>query len=198
MAITPTQQEQDGAGLLADFKPTPAGAPWYLLAVSGAVSAVIGAVVLAYPDPSVKLLGVFVGIDLLIGGTLLVARGFADGSDEAGGVAEVVIGILALVAGLIVIRNPGESVVLVAVAFAIYLVVHGAVVMSRGLIHHRNRMATLARGAVLAIAGTVILCWPDISLKTLTVLAGIALLLQGVVALVEAFHQRSHPPATAS
>jgi uncharacterized membrane protein HdeD (DUF308 family) len=49
---------------------------------------------------------------------------------------------------------------------------------------------------VLAAAGTVILCWPDIGLTTLAVLVGIALCLQGLVELLEAFLLRSlkrHP-----
>src|SRR4051794_8431186 len=47
---------------------------WYLLAISGAISAVVGVLVIAYPSPSVKLLGVFLGIELLLGGILPLAR----------------------------------------------------------------------------------------------------------------------------
>jgi uncharacterized membrane protein HdeD (DUF308 family) len=168
-----------------------AGRVWYLFAISGFVSVVIGILVLAYPDPSVKLLGVFLGIDLLVVGGLLIIRGLAKDADADAAPAAVLLGTIALIAGLVVIRNPAESLTLLAVAFGIYLVVAGAVTLGHGIVNRAHRGATLCRGAVLVAAGTVILSWPDISLRTLAVLAGIALVLQGAIEIGEAFLLRS-------
>jgi uncharacterized membrane protein HdeD (DUF308 family) len=162
---------------------------WYLFAVSGAVSLVIGVLVLAYPSPSIKLLGVFLGIDLLIAGVLLIARAMSGGEETRA--AEMLLGTLALIAGLIVVRNPARSLELLTLAFAVYLVVAGALALGRGLVHSRQRWSTLARGAVLVAAGTVIISWPEMSVKTLTVLAGIALILQGAMEVAEGFALRS-------
>jgi uncharacterized membrane protein HdeD (DUF308 family) len=171
---------------------------WYLFAVSGAVSAVIGILVLVYPDPSVKLLGVFIGIDLLIVGVLLIVRGAASRSDPSAGPAEILLGTLALIAGLIVIRNPGDSLVLLAVAFAAYLIVAGSLALAAALVNREGRGTALARGLVLVAAGAVIIAWPDISVKTLTVLAGIALILQGAAEIAEALLLRGLRRAGAS
>jgi uncharacterized membrane protein HdeD (DUF308 family) len=190
MAITP--ETQDGAAALTDDAQEGVRELcklWYLFVISGVVSAGVGLLVLVYPDPSLKLLGVFLGIDLVIAGTIAIVRSISrrDGNE----LSEIVVGILALVAGLIVIRNPGKSLVLLAMAFAIYLVVAGAVAIARGLARREGRGVALAGGAVLVTAGVVILAWPDISLKTLAVLVGLALILQGVVEIGEGLLVRS-------
>jgi uncharacterized membrane protein HdeD (DUF308 family) len=160
---------------------------WHLVAILGLVNLVVGIFVLAYPDPSLKLLGVLLGIDLLIGAVVLIAR---SGDPEMGSGA-LMLGALSLIGGLLLIRNPGGSLAVLAIAFGIYLVVAGALALGQGLVHRERRWASLGRGAVLVAAGTVIISWPDISLKTLTVLAGISLVLHGIVELVEAFALRS-------
>jgi uncharacterized membrane protein HdeD (DUF308 family) len=165
-------------------------AHWYLLAISGAVSAIIGILVLAYPDPSVKLLGVFLGIDLLIAGLLLVLRGPGSGSDGSRTTA-IVLGTLALVAGVLVIRNPGKSVALLAIAFGLYLIVAGALTVARALGKSERRGVGVVHGLVVLAAGIVIVAWPDLGLKTLAVLIGIALLLQGAFEIAEAFLLRA-------
>ena len=194
MAIVRARTAHDGdpgePGAVQPVEPVEIARYWYLLAISGLVSLVIGVLVLAYPDPSLKLLGVFLGIDLLLGGVLLIVRGASSREDPAGP-AGILLGTLALIAGLIVIRNPGESLVLLALAFAIYLIVAGALALAHGLVTREGRGAALGRGVVLIAAGTVIISWPDISLTTLAVLAGIALVLQGAVEVAEAFLARS-------
>ena len=170
---------------------------WYLVGISGLVSAVIGVLVLAYPDPSLKLLGVFLGIDLLLAGILMIVRGVQDKTGETGGLALILLGTLGLIAGLVVIRNPGKSLVLLAMAFAIYLVVAGALALGRGIADSERRWATIGRGVVLVAVGVVIISVPDISLRTLAVLAGIGLVLQGAIEIGEAFILRSlHRAAT--
>jgi|tagenome__1003787_1003787.scaffolds.fasta_scaffold20537556_2 uncharacterized membrane protein HdeD (DUF308 family) len=165
-----------------------AGRAWYLFAVSGVVSGAIGVLVLAYPGPSLKLLGVFLGIDLIAGGVLSIVHGT---SSRESGSALVMLGTLAVIAGLLVIRNPGHSIALLALAFAIYLIVAGSLALGGGIVHRNGRARALVRGAVLVTAGTVIISWPEPSLKTLTVLIGIALLLQGVVEIAEGFALRA-------
>jgi uncharacterized membrane protein HdeD (DUF308 family) len=163
---------------------------WHLVAISGVVSLTVGVLVLAYPDPSIKLLGVFLGIDLLLGGVLLIVRGVSSRAGENGTPA-LVLGVLALIAGVVVIRNPGESLVLLVLAFAIYLIAAGALALAQAVAIAEQRGALLVRGVVLIAAGTVIVAWPDISLTTLAVLCGIALCLRGALEIGEAFVLRS-------
>lgn len=193
MAITPTEARYDGSGAArpADVDPDDTTRLWYLVGLSGAISAAIGVLVLAYPNPSVKVLGVFLGINLLAAGVLFVVRGVSSPDDDETRTGAMLLGTLGVIAGIIVIRNPDKSLVLLAMAFAIYLVVAGAVALGHGLVRREHRWATLARGAILVAAGTLILSWPDIGLKTLAVLTGITLVLQGAFEIGEAFVLRS-------
>ncbi|HKP89231.1 MAG TPA: DUF308 domain-containing protein [Thermoleophilaceae bacterium] len=159
---------------------------WQLLAVSGTVSLVFGVLVLTHPDPSIKLLGALLGIDLLIAGVLFIIRGAASDSDAEAGPYAILLGILALIAGLVVIRNPTKSLSLLVMAFAIYLIVAGAVMLGQGLVHRVHRSPRIVGGLVLVTAGTLIVAWHDPDLGVLAVLAGITLVLQGLVGIASA------------
>jgi uncharacterized membrane protein HdeD (DUF308 family) len=184
MATAPATMEHEGAGGASAAEREGLNA-WYLLAISGVVSAVIGILVLAYPDPSLKLLGVFLGIDLLIAGVLLILY---DGDART---ATVVMGTLALLAGVLVIRNPGKSIALLAIAFGLYLIVAGALTLGRVLGGGERRGIGAIHGLVALAVGIVIVAWPDVGLKTLTLLIGVALILQGAFELLEAFVLRA-------
>jgi uncharacterized membrane protein HdeD (DUF308 family) len=157
--------------------------PWYLPAIAGVVSLVIGVVVLAYPEPSLKLLAVFLGIDLLIVGLTLIVGGAARGA----GAPAVVLGVVALIGGVIVLRHPGNTVAVLALALSIYLIAAGALDVGRALATDTLSWRTIGRGALLVAAGTLIVAWPDISLKTFALLAGLALLVQAAVDIGEAY-----------
>ena len=170
----------------------PADGPyWYAFALAGVVSLVLGVVVIAYPDPSLELLGLFVGIDLLIVAVAGIIRGVASLPESESAQGTLLLGIVGLIAGAIVIRNPGDTIILLAITLAIYLIVAGALSLAEAIISSRHRLMSLVKGLVLAGIGTVMLCWPDPSLDALVILAGIALCLQGVVDLGEAFLLRA-------
>ncbi len=193
MAITPTYEASGGpqgpAGVTRVTEEA-AGRLWPLFVTAGVLSAAIGILVLAYPDPSIKLLGVFLGIDLLASGVLLIVRGFA-GRRDGDTSGAILLGTVAVIAGVIVIRNPGESLALLAIAFGIFLIVAGALALGEGIVRRTGRGRNLAKGGVLLAAGIVIVAWPDISLRTLAVLAGISLILQGVGEIAEGMLVRS-------
>ena len=164
---------------------------WYAFALAGVVSLVLGVLVIAYPDPSLDLLGVLIGIDLMVVAVAGIIRGVASLSRSEPGQGTLLLGIVALIAGAIVIRNPGNTIILLAITLAIYLIVAGALSLADAIISSRHRLASLLKGLVLAGAGTVMLCWPDPSLDALVILAGVSLCLHGVVDLVEAFLLRA-------
>jgi uncharacterized membrane protein HdeD (DUF308 family) len=166
---------------------------WYLFVVTGLFSFVVGVILLLDRHASVKLLGVLIGLDLLFAGVTLLARGLSsDRDDDASPAATLLLGTLALVAGVIVVRNPGESLVVLVLALAIYLIVAGALALSHALVRPKGRTTALVKGIVFVAAGTVIVSWPEITSATLAVLAGIALCLQGAVEIAEGLILRHH------
>ena len=164
---------------------------WYLLVLTGLVSVGIGAVVVAHPSRSLETLSVLVGIYLLIASAVLIVRAV---TDEQRGPAGILIGIVALIAGVVVIRHPGQSVVLVALVIGIYFLIEGALDLARAIMWP-PRGLYLLRGALLIAAGTLIVASPEISVKTLAIVTGIALMVGGAFQIAEGFILRSQQRA---
>lgn len=160
---------------------------WYLVAISGAIGLVVGVIVLAEPSRSLKALAVIVGIYLLLLGVLLFVRTIAE---EDRGPSGMLLGILSLIAGLVVIRHPSQSVVVVSMALGIYFIVAGALNLARAIIGPRRLVALIA-GIVLTAAGILITSSPHISVKTLALFTGIALCLQGGIQIGESLLLRA-------
>jgi uncharacterized membrane protein HdeD (DUF308 family) len=165
---------------------------WYLLLVAGVMSVVIGVLVLAYPR-SLEALCVILGIYLLAAGVLLIVQTVSDQERGAGG---LLLGILSLIAGIVVIRHPSQSLVAVALAVGLYFLVVGALDLARAITGPR-RLSALLHGIIGITAAVIILASPHIGVTTLAILAGIALCLHGAFQIVDAFALRGHGPAAA-
>jgi uncharacterized membrane protein HdeD (DUF308 family) len=161
---------------------------WYLLLIAGVISVAVGVLVLAYPSPSLNALCVILGIYLLVGGVLSIVATVSDADRGAGG---VLLGILALIAGIVVIRHPSQSLVAVALAIGLWFLVAGALDLARAITGPR-RLSALIRGTLLIAVACIILASPHITVTTLAVLAGIGLLIHGAIQIAEAFMLRSH------
>jgi uncharacterized membrane protein HdeD (DUF308 family) len=160
---------------------------WYLPVISGLIGVAVGVIVLADPSRSLKALAVIVGIYLLVIGVIVIAR---TASDEDRGSGGILLGILSLIAGVVVIRHPGQSIVVVSMALGIYFLAAGALNLARAIIGPR-RLPALIAGVLLIAAGVVITSSPEISVKTLALFTGIALLGQGVIQIGEGLMLRS-------
>jgi uncharacterized membrane protein HdeD (DUF308 family) len=160
---------------------------WWLLAATGAFGLIVGILVLSDPSRSLKTLAVILGVYLLLIGTLVIVRTATDEDRGAGG---FVLGAVTLIAGVILIRHPGQSIVLISMALGVYFLIDGALALARAIVGP-GRLVALIRGVVLVAAGVVITSSPDISVKTLALFTGIALCLEGTIQIVEALMLRS-------
>jgi uncharacterized membrane protein HdeD (DUF308 family) len=166
---------------------------WSTLVVAGVFSLVVGAVVIAYPSPSLKTLALFTGVYLLLAGIALLVRTFS--GDTEPGSPGFFIGVMALIAGIVVIKHPGGSLAAVTLVVGTLLVVTGAVDLAHGVVHAEGRALRLVRAVFLIAGGTVILSVPKMSVGTLAALVGISICLQGAVQICEGFLLRAHRPA---
>src|ERR1700691_420799 len=96
---------------------------WWLGLIVGMISLIGGVVLIAYPGPTLTVVALLVGIELLIGGVFLIvgALGQPSGSRLGG----VLGGVLAMIAGVIVLRHPSDSILVVALAVGLYLILAG-------------------------------------------------------------------------
>jgi uncharacterized membrane protein HdeD (DUF308 family) len=162
---------------------------WWLLLLGGAVSVVIGILLLVWPSRTLEVIAILLGIELLLVGGIQV--GLAFGEPTRSRTSALLRGAFAGIAGLIVIRHPGGSLTVIALAIGIYLVLAGVM---KGVSAFEGSVGRgwLLAGAVLDLAiGVLIVAWPQFGVTSLAVLVGITLVLRGALECASAFALRS-------
>ena len=174
-------------------------ANWWLFLLIGLVSTIAGVLAIAYPDLTLMAIGIFAGVSLLFLGAMDIVEAIA-GTPESRALSTIV-GVLSLLAGLICLRRPGESLLAIVVVLGIYLVVAGVIRFVRSFSEREDRALTMGMAILDVILGILILSLPGLSLVTLAVLFAISLLAHGIFSIMLAFRLRSvghRPPGTAA
>lgn len=166
-----------------------------LLIVAGVLGTIAGILALVFPDLTLLALALIAGINLLLLGALSLVDAFSDDGDTAARVFAALLGLLGIMAGLVVMRRPGESLLAVLLVLGIWLVVTGIVDLVRALANARDRGLRLLAAAADLVLGGLILALPDVSLKTLALLIGIAFIVRGVLSVVRGLALRRAVPA---
>jgi uncharacterized membrane protein HdeD (DUF308 family) len=167
---------------------------WMWLLGLGAVSVILGIIVLAWPDRTLRVVGVLFGIFLLVSGIIEILVAFAPEIRTSTRVLSVLVGVLSILLGLICFRGPLESVLLLALWIGFSWLITGItrIVAAASAEFVPYRGWQIFGGALLAIAGIVVIVSPLASIAALAVLAGIWLLVLGIWQIVEAFVLRRH------
>jgi uncharacterized membrane protein HdeD (DUF308 family) len=153
---------------------------WILLA-HGLVALVAGVLLLAWPDRTLLLIAVVLGVYLCVVGVLQTIRAL----DTPGLLAmeraiAATLGLLAVAAGAIAIARPDSSVLAVALAAGIYLIVVGLAAGVSAVREPEARVAHAALALINFVAGVLVVAWPDVTVTVVAVVLGIALVLRGV------------------
>lgn len=163
---------------------------WWLLAIIGALSVIVGFVALIYPGPTLLVVGLLFGIWLLIWGAFSIYRGAAFEGATLWRVLSVVIGVLGVLAGMVLIVRPGQSVLTLVFVLGIWWIVTGILEFIQGVAVKEYRWTNIILGFIGAVAGIIILAWPGIGLVVLVFVVGFTLIFRGVLELVLAFQLR--------
>ena len=166
-----------------------------ILIVAGVLGTIAGILALVYPDITLLALALIAGINLLLLGALSLVDAFSDGGDTTTRVLAAVLGLLGIIAGLVVMRRPGESLLAVLIVLGIWLVVTGIVDLVRAVAHAANRGFRLLAAVVDIVLGGLILALPDVSLKTLALLIGVAFIVRGLLSVWGGIVLRRTAPA---
>jgi uncharacterized membrane protein HdeD (DUF308 family) len=168
-----------------------------VLIVAGVLSVIAGVLAIAYPDITLLALALIAGINLVLLGVMALIDAFADEIDTAGRVLAGVLGLLGIIAGIVVMRRPGESLLALLLIIGVWLVVSGIVDLLRAFTRAGERGLRALSAAFDLVLGILILAWPELSLTTLAVFVGIAFVIRGIIAALMGWRLRreAHPPA---
>jgi uncharacterized membrane protein HdeD (DUF308 family) len=163
---------------------------WWVFALLGGAAIVAGVLALAYPDITLRALGIILGAYLLVWGIFTLAAAFAPGTPTPMAVLRVLVGFLGLLAGLICLVRPGASELALLIAFSFWFILIGIADLMRAMASTQNSGWVVLLGLVSIAAGVVILGNPDIGLTTLALLVGIGLLVRGTLEIIVGFTLR--------
>ena len=153
---------------------------WIFL-VRGALGLVAGILLLVWPDRTLLLVGVILGVFLVAFGGLEMVRALTSpGRLAMERVIPATLGLLAVGAGTIAIARPESSVLAVALAVGIYLIVVG---LAAGVSAIREPDGRLLRASIALIdlaAGILVVAWPDVTLTVVAVVFGISFVVRGL------------------
>jgi uncharacterized membrane protein HdeD (DUF308 family) len=159
---------------------------WWLVGLLGALSIIAGVLAIAYPDITLLVLGLIVGVNLVLIGAAWIGLAMVERHSEGGRTLRMIVGILAVLAGLVCLVHPGAGVLALLLALSFWFIIVGISDLARALEGHENQWIAGILGVIGIAAGVIIVANPDIGLATLALLAGIAFIVRGSVEVMAA------------
>ncbi|MFJ4468297.1 HdeD family acid-resistance protein [Streptomyces sp. NPDC089424] len=167
------------------------GGSWTWLLGSALVTLVPGVVLLVWPDGTLHVLAVVVGLYLLVAGCFRFVAVFAQQHGER--LPGLLLAVLYVLAGVLCLRNPLQTIAALSLIVGIVWLVTGMLTAYAALavkaLPHRGVL--FGAGALGVVAGVVVLALPTESAVALTRLLGLWLVLLGLVEVAVAFAWRA-------
>ncbi len=154
---------------------------WWLFILTGIIALAAGIVAISYPGKTLLVLALIFGIYLLLWGVLHIVIALSARDEATESVLMLLIGVGALIAGLIIVSHPDRSIVVLTLVIGIYLVFVGVLEFITALGEQSITNPNLLRGLVSVAAGVLILSWPGPSLLILALVIGIAFIVRGII-----------------
>lgn len=162
---------------------------WWL--VRAAVSIIIGIAVLAWPDKSINVLAFLAGLAFVFLGAVRVIEGIVTkDATAAAKTANIILGALVLVLGIVVMRNPGLTAVVIMVVIGISWILEGIATVA-GAATGQGNWVTVVLGILVAIAGVIVVIFADVALTLYAWLIGLTLIAVGIIGVITFFVARS-------
>ena len=156
-------------------------------AIRAVAALVIGVLVLVWPQATVSILAVLLGLYFVILGVVRVVQGFVDKDLNGGGkVANFIIGGLILAAGVVVVRNPFETAVFIVLLVGISWIFEGIATLVDTARGHGDAVSIVI-GILIALAGVVVVLFAPAATTAYAVFFGIILIVVAVLDLVLLF-----------
>jgi uncharacterized membrane protein HdeD (DUF308 family) len=159
--------------------------------IGGIVAVILGIILLVWPAKTLGAVAIFLGIYFLVAGVIRLAMGiFSKGISGGMRTLDILLGVLLIVAGVIALKNVAATtaalLILIVAVIGVGWIIEGvlAIVESRGA---PSSGWAITSGVISIIAGIVVLVIPGWSAVWLILMAGIVLIIVGILGIVRAF-----------
>jgi uncharacterized membrane protein HdeD (DUF308 family) len=157
------------------------GTRWWVLVLVGVLSIIVGFVAVVLPGPTLLVVGILFGANLMIWGIFMLVMAFGEHPGAAHTLLRVIVGILGVLAGLVCLVHPGTGVLAVLLATSFWFILTGIADLVGGIHRAEGRWLSIILGVVGIVAGIVIVANPAVGLTTLVLLVGIGFMAHGIV-----------------
>jgi uncharacterized membrane protein HdeD (DUF308 family) len=164
------------------------GGSWGWALIYGIVTGLLGLAIAVWPKQALGIFVLLFGVQLLILGIFQIVGAFA-WNEPSGRVLRVVLGILAIILGVLVMRHLFGTVVVLGLILGVFWFVHGIVELVAAAFHQgvSERGWRIFAGILSAVAGLIVIGFPALTLGALTWILGIWLILLGLIEILIAF-----------
>ena len=168
---------------------------WHLL--YGLISIGTGIIAVAWPGPTLIVLAVIFGVQLIATGMFRLVGSASLGEAGTARALTAILGVVSLLLGLYALRHVLITVLALGLLLGIYWIVDGFTAVFAAVDHPGlpGRGWNIFSGLLGVIAGLMLLAWPSLSLLTLSFLAGLWLIMLGAMQLGLARDLRTRPRA---
>ena len=165
--------------------------PWWLVMIVGIAAFLVGVLILISPGMTLLILVQLLGVYFLVTGILSLV---SIGIDRTLWGWKLISGVLGVLAGMVVLRDPLWSAILIPKILVIFLAVEALIIGIAQAIHAFNGGGFgLAILSILNIAfGVILLFNPLIGAVALTIILGILAIVAGGLTAILAFVSRPH------
>jgi uncharacterized membrane protein HdeD (DUF308 family) len=169
---------------------------WTVEIVFGVLNVILGVVMLVYPGPSIIVAAVLFGVFLALSGVAEFIAAVSLPAASAGArVLLLVTSAASVILAVLAFRHfeEGYGVVLLAIWIGVGFVFRGVAAAAAAISDHAfpGRGWAIFFGIVSVIAGIVVLAYPFDSIAVLILVAGVWLIIIGVLEIVAGFSLRS-------
>jgi uncharacterized membrane protein HdeD (DUF308 family) len=166
--------------------------PWWITLIEGILALIVGVFLLTNAESTVETLVQILGLFWLVGGILAIVSIFV-ADTGVHWVWSLIAGIIGILAGILVLRHPLWSTVLVSTSLVIFLGVVGLVKGGIDLFKafKGGGLNSVLMGIVSILFGIFLLTRPLFSFEVFTLLFGILGTLGGLVLIFYAFKSRN-------
>ncbi|MEW2047827.1 HdeD family acid-resistance protein [Streptomyces sp. NPDC005476] len=158
------------------------GRSWTWILGSAVATLVPGILILVWPDETLHVLAVLIGLYLLVTGAFRFVAAFAR-DDHGERLTGLLLAVLYVVAGVLCLRNPLQTIATLSLIVGVLWLVSGILTLYTALatkdLPHRG--VVLGAAVFAVVAGIVVLALPTESARALTRLLGLWLVLLGLV-----------------
>jgi uncharacterized membrane protein HdeD (DUF308 family) len=163
---------------------------WPTVLFIGVLTIALGVAVLVWPSQTLLVLSILLGIQLLLFGLFRLITAFSSDTESPGLAAFV--GIIGMIAGIIVLRNPIETVAVLATILGVVWIITGSIDVIEALANKRegSRLLLALMGLLSVAAGVIVVSWPAPTLTVLAWIAGLYLVIFGLLISASAFSLR--------